>query len=127
MHRDVSNLDNGIVDAAGASIVWQVSPQIALRAWTLHVEDTSVPYAAVFRFGAAPQPATPASLWLTYGNANALRIDAIWRRDLLDYLPQAHLDTSVSAPLAGSIRWFAGEERRAGTTYVTAGLRYSQP
>ena len=127
MHRNVSNLDDGSVNAAGASIVWEISPQIALRAWTLHVDDRSVPYAPVFRFGAAPQPATPASLWLTYGNANALRVDAIWRRDLLDYRPLAHFDASVSAPLAGQIRWFAGEERRAGTTYVTAGLRYSQP
>ena len=127
MHRHVANLDNGAVNAAGASIAWQISPHIALRAWTLHVDDRTEPYAPVFRFGAAPLPATPASLWLTYGNANALRIDAIWRRDLLDYRADPHVDASVSAPLAGGIRWFAGEERRAGTMYVTAGLRYSHP
>jgi hypothetical protein len=126
LHRNVAGLDNGPVSAAGASVAWQISPALSLRAWTLRTDDASLPSRRIFRFGAQPPAATPASLWLTYESAQGLRLDAIWRRDLLDYRPDPHLDASVSGPLIGALRWFAGSERRAGTRYISAGLRYSQ-
>lgn len=126
MHRNISGLDVGPVNAAGASVAWQIAPSLSLRAWTLHTDDASLPSRQIFRFGAPPLPATPASAWLTYENARGLRADAIWRRDLLDYRPQPHFDASVSAPLAGTLRWFAGSERHGGTRYFEIGVRYSQ-
>jgi hypothetical protein len=119
----VSNLDNGTVRAAGASLAWQVAPQLSVRAWTLHFDDSSQPYAPIFRFGASPLPATPASIWTTYENAHGFRADVVWRRDLLDYRAQQHLDASIGGPLASGFRWFIGSERRQGRGYISAGIR----
>jgi hypothetical protein len=126
LHRNVTGLDNGPVNAAGASIAWQIAPSLSLRAWTLHTDDAALASRPVFRFGEPPLPATPASLWLTYEDAEGIRVDAIWRNDLLDYRADPHFDASVSGPLTGSLRWFAGSERRQGVRYTSIGLRYTQ-
>ncbi len=123
MSARVSNLDNGNVTAMGASLAWQIAPELSLRAWTLHFDDTTRPSADVLRFGAAPLPATPASIWATYENPHGLRADLIWRSDLIDYQPDAHVDASISAPLLDSVRWFIGSERLRGRRSIEAGLR----
>ena len=123
MRANVSLLDNGPISAAGASVGWQIAPDVSLRAWTMHVDNASQPYAPVFRFGVPPQPATPASVWTTFEDPSGFRADLIWRQDLLDYRPDSHLDASIGAPLSGNVRWFVGTERRAGVRYVSAGLR----
>jgi hypothetical protein len=126
MNTNVTLLDNGTISAAGASVGWQIAPGLSLRTWMLHFDDASQPYAPVFRFGARPQPATPASAWFTFENPHGFRADVIWRRDLLDYLADSHVDASIGAPLAGELRWFIGTERRQGERYVSAGLRISR-
>jgi hypothetical protein len=55
-----------------------------------------------------------------------VRLDAIYRRDLLDGGPFQHLDASISGPIAGRFRWYAGVEDRQHTTYLGVGLRFSQ-
>lgn len=127
MNAHVSSLDNGTIRAAGASLAWQIAPTISLRAWTLHVGDTSRPYADVYRFGTQPQDATPAALWLSYENPHGIRTDAVWRRDLIDYKPNVHFDASVSGPLVRDLRWIAGTEQRGGTRYVFGGIRFERP
>jgi hypothetical protein len=56
-----------------------------------------------------------------------LRIDAIYRRDLLDYRIDPHFDASVSAPVVPGWRIFGGTERRAGARTFTFGLRADTP
>ena len=123
MRANVSLLDNGTVSAAGAAVGWQIAPYVSLRAWTMHVDDATQPYAPIFRFGAPPSPATPASAWATLENPHGLRADVVWRQDLVDYRPDAHVDASIGAPITGNLRWFFGTERRGGVRYVSAGLR----
>lgn len=122
----VTGLDQGTIHSTGISAAWQLAPAITLRAWLLHANDTTRPYEPVYRFGARPQPATVGSYWLTYESAG-LRLDAIYRRDLLDYNIDPHFDASVSAPVTDSLRFFAQTERRAGARGVTIGLRVESP
>ena len=68
MNERVSNLDEGTVHSAGASLGWQISPLFSLRTWTMHVDDTSAPDEPVARFGHVPVPATVSSYWITYDN-----------------------------------------------------------
>jgi hypothetical protein len=118
----VSGLDNGTVQSAGVSLAWQVAPTVAVRAWLLHDDDRTVPYESLYRFGVRPQPATVGSYWATY-ETPGMRIDAIYRRDLLDYRVDPHFDASVSTPLANGLRLFGATERRAGTRSITFGVR----
>ncbi len=121
----VAGLDNGEVSAVGLSVAWQATPLVTLRTWALHTGDATVPYEPVVRFGAKPQPGTVGSAWLTY-ESRAVRIDVIWRRDLLDYSPNEHLDGSISAPLARHIRWYIASEERRRYRSLTAGVRFSR-
>lgn len=120
----VAGLDNGEVSAVGLDVAWQIAPLVTLRTWELHFDDATLPYEPVLRFGASPQPATVGSAWLTY-ETSAVRIDAIWRRDLLDYAYDEHLDASLSAPLVDRVRWFVGTECRHFVRVISAGLRLS--
>ncbi|HEY9181364.1 MAG TPA: hypothetical protein VIO32_11645, partial [Candidatus Baltobacteraceae bacterium] len=122
----VSGLDTGTVHSAGVSAAWQIAPAFALRAWLLRDNDDTRPYEAVYRFGARPRPSTVGSYWLTY-EAAGVRIDAIYRRDLLDYGADPHFDASLSLPLRSGVRIFAASERRAGVRYASAGLRFQTP
>lgn len=124
--QDVSGLDTGTITAVGGAVAWQATPTIALRAWSMHVDDATTARYAVFRYGAPPQPATVGSLWLTYENDANVRADVIWRRDLIDYLGDEHLDASISAPLARGLRWFVGTERLHRARYLDIGIRFSQ-
>jgi len=124
-HERVSGLDNGFVHAAGAGIAWQVSPLLSLRAWVLRSNNFTHPYEPVYRFGVPVQPATVGSAWLTY-ERRAVRIDAVYRRDLLDYAGDSHLDASISVPVSSELRIFGATERRAGERYISFGLR-TQP
>jgi len=85
------------VRALGFSLAWQAAPAISLRAWTLYFNDRTQPYEALVRFGRPVQSGTPGSLWLTYENPSGLRLDGIYRADLLDALPNRHVDASLSA------------------------------
>jgi len=115
----------GTVTSTGFAAVWQVAPTIALRAWSMHVDDTiplyggGLPYA-----GNAP---TVNALWLTYDTGGAVRIDTVYRRDLLDGLPFYHFDGAISGPIHNGLRWYAGTEDRMRRTFVDAGLRFSVP
>jgi len=125
LQRYVKGMDNGRVGSLGASVSWQVAPEMSVRASYLRSTPSFTSHQGV-RFGARPLPATTGSVWLTYDLTNALRFDAIWRQDLIDYLPDAHLDASISAPLARNLRWFVGSERRLGVRYTDVGLRFAE-
>jgi len=125
MQRVVRGMDTGRIGSAGASVAWQVAPEISVRASYLRSSPLFTTHGGV-RFGARPLPATTGSVWLTYDLTNALRFDAVWRQDLIDYLPDAHFDASISAPLARDVRWFVGSERRLGVRYTDVGLRFAE-
>lgn len=127
MNETVSNLDEGVVSSTGAEVSWQIAPAISLRAWEMHVNDTSRSDYPLVRFARTPMPATVGSAWLTYDLPGGLRIDAIYRRDVIDYVADPHFDASVSAPVTTSLRWFTSTERRHGERYVSAGLRWDLP
>jgi hypothetical protein len=122
--RTMSGLDNGFANALGASIDWQVSPQLSVRTWWMHAGIGEVQAHSVLRFGTAPQPSDVGSLWLTYEAAAGLRLDAIWRRDLVDWGADAHVDGAISGPLGYRTRWFVGSERYVFTRSIEAGIRY---
>lgn len=127
MSENLSSLDAGTIHSAGASIAWQVAPEIALRAWTLWFDDNTQPYENVLRFGRPPQYGSPGSVWLTYEGQSGFRIDAIYRSDFLDALPQRHVDASVSGPLSGGLRWFVSTERLQDARTIDAGIKFEQP
>jgi hypothetical protein len=91
----------------GGSLAWQIAPDVAVRAW-------------LFRPYGLP---VSGSYWATY-QTPGFRADAIYRRDILDGAGDEHLDASISVPLGGALRVFAGTERRARVRYLTAGLRF---
>lgn len=97
--------------SAGASLGWQVAPALSLRAWLMQARSS------------AQQPQTVGSAWLTY-QSNGLRIDAIWRRDLLDHLPDAHLDASIGGGLGRGVGWFVASERLEGVRATNVGIRF---
>lgn len=127
MNENVSNLDEGTVASTGAQIAWQATPTISLRAWGMHVNDTTHTDYSLYRFARTPLPATVGSAWLTYEVPRGLRIDALYRRDLTDFRPDTHFDASVSGPLTSTMRWFASTEKFQGERYVSAGLRWDVP
>jgi hypothetical protein len=122
--EDVRGATSGTITSAGLSATWQIAPALALRAWTMHVTDTAPVYPSTLPpyLGIAP---TVNALWLTYENGGALRIDAIYRRDLLDNDPFYHFDAAISGPVSGRLRWYAGTEDWMHRTFVNAGLRFA--
>ncbi|HEU5479963.1 MAG TPA: hypothetical protein VFU90_09035, partial [Candidatus Tumulicola sp.] len=121
----VSGYTNGLVTSTGASFSWQVAPTIALRAWTMYVADSTAPPAAVPYYPAG-MPSNVNAFWLTYENGSAVRIDAIYRRDVLNAQPFEHLDAAISGPLTEHVRWYAGVEDRLRTTYLDIGVRLTR-
>ena len=64
----VAGFTNGMVTSTGVSVAWQVAPAISLRAWTMHVDDTTAASRRTFRFIHPGSPATVNAFWLTYDN-----------------------------------------------------------
>ncbi|MBV8372660.1 MAG: carboxypeptidase regulatory-like domain-containing protein [Candidatus Eremiobacteraeota bacterium] len=124
--QHVNGFTNGFVTSDGASIAWQIAPTIALRAWTMRVADTTAPTYANPYYPAG-FPSNVNAVWLTYDNFAALRVDAIYRQDVLDRAPFEHFDGDVSGPINGRLRWYAGVEDRQRTTYLDAGIRIGGP
>lgn len=122
--QSVSGFTNGVVTSSGLAVSWQIAPVLALRAWAMHVGDTTAPSNAS-PYAPYGQPAGVNAFWLTYDNAGALRVDAIYRRDLLDGHPFEHVDGDVSGPLGRGLRWYAGVEDRQHATFLDIGLRFS--
>lgn len=121
----VRGYDNGIVTSDGLSLAWQVAPLLSLRAWTMHVDDeTYASYGSPY--DAASGLPNVNAFWMTYENGSSLRIDAIYRRDVLDGQPFEHVDGAVSGPVTGRLRWYAGVEDRQRVRYLEFGVRLSQ-
>jgi hypothetical protein len=123
--QHVAGFTNGTVTSTGVSVAWQVAPAISLRAWTMHVDDTTATSPPYIPFYPSGTPATVNAFWLTYDNGGALRVDAIYRRDVLNGAPFEHVDGDVSGPISGRLRWYAGVEDRQRTTYLDVGLRFT--
>ncbi|MEO7201062.1 MAG: hypothetical protein ABI431_00415, partial [Candidatus Tumulicola sp.] len=118
---------NGLVTSAGLSVTWQFAPDWSLRAWTMRADDATTP---LLPASYAPYPsnfgtATVNAFWLTYENPGAIRFDAIYRRDLLNGQTFEHVDGDVSGPIKNGLRWYAGVQDVARTTYLSAGLRFN--
>ena len=121
--ENVSGASSGRITSTGFSAIWQLAPMISLRAWTMHVADTAPLYGSGLPYeGNAP---TVSAFWLTYDTGNAVRADAIYRRDLLDGVPFYHIDGAISGPIANRLRWYAGTEDRLHRTFVDIGLRFT--
>jgi hypothetical protein len=119
----VAGASSGTITSQGLSATWQVAPSIALRAWTMHVTDTVPVYASTTAYDGNTTP-TLNAFWLTYDATGGLRLDAIYRRDLLDGAPFYHVDGDLSGPIAGRLRWYAGVEDRERRTFLDVGLRF---
>jgi hypothetical protein len=120
--QHVYGADNGIITSAGVSTTWQFAPAFSLRAWFMHVDDTTAqPLYSPYLPSAGTWNAD--AIWLTYENPGAIRFDAIYRRDFLNGLPFEHIDGDVSGPVYRGLRWYAGIQDLMRTTYVSAGLR----
>lgn len=119
--ENVAGVSSGRMTSTGFSATWQLAPTISLRAWTMHVSDTVPLYGGAIPDGLAP---TVNAVWMTYDTGDALRADAIYRRDLLNGLPFYHFDGAISGPISGRLRWYAGAEDRMHRTFVDAGLRF---
>ena len=118
----VAGSASGTISSAGISASWQIAPSLSLRAWTMHVSDT-VP--SVLSLSAYPSLVSPTenAAWLTYDANGSLRVDAIYRRDLLDGAPFYHVDGDISGPIVQRLRWYAGIEDRLRRTFLDVGLR----
>jgi len=122
--QSVRGASFGTVTSVGLSATWQVAPLISLRAWGMHVTDTAESYPAGIEPYGGVAPSTGA-LWATYDNNGAVRLDAIYRRDLLNNVPFYHLDGDLSGPITHQLRWYAGIEDRMRTQFVDIGLRFT--
>jgi TonB-dependent Receptor Plug Domain len=121
--ENVSGASSGRITSTGLAAIWQVAPLVSLRAWTMHVSDTAPLYGTELPYGGAAP--TVNAFWLTYDTGNGVRVDAIYRRDLLDALPFYHVDGAISGPIANRLRWYAGAEDRMRRTFVDVGLRFA--
>jgi len=106
--RTASDIDDR---STGIDAAWQISPSISLRTWWLEVHPAT---GSMQNVGSA---------WLT-ANTGSVRIDLIWRRDLLDLVGDSHLDGAISGPLTKDESWFIHTERYAGTRLSDIGIRF---
>ncbi len=121
--QSVQGSAGGSVVSTGVSATWQIAPFVALRAWTMHVSDNVELSGIVPPYGGiAP---TVDAMWLTYDTGSLLRVDAVYRRDLLDSAPFYHVDGAISGPFARGLRWYAGAYDSMHRTFVDAGLRFT--
>lgn len=121
--QNTTGLDNGSVSGLGASLAWQISPLLSVRTWFLHVVDTTAPIPGVARLTPSRINAILGSSWLSY-DTGSYRIDAIYRRDLLDTIAYSHLDYAVSSRLGARATWFVGSEVRHRERFLDFGIRF---
>ena len=124
-NQRTTGLDNGHVSGVGLALAWQLAPRIATRAWVLRQTDTTIASMPLRRFTPAGVAATVGSFWMTY-DAPGLRLDAIYRSDLLDTRAVSHFDYAMSLPMGSRARWFVGSEVRHLTRFFDAGIRLTQ-
>jgi len=108
------------LEGVGASIKWQVSPLISLRAWSLRTGALNVltlPYTATL-------PASRQVLWASLLSHDALRIDAILHRDVpYGTRGVVALDGDVLVPLRPHLAVDLTTSRRDGLRRYAIGLR----
>jgi len=121
LHRRANGFDAGSVSSLGAMVAWQFAPKLSVRAWALRVMPDLHSSSSLLRFGIDPRRASVGSTWVTYDNDGAFRIDAIWRRDVLDWEPSPHLDASASGRLSARLWWYAASHSRDGKRYTDLG------
>jgi hypothetical protein len=119
----VAGASSGTITSTGLSATWQVAPSLVLRAWTMHVTDTVPAYEETTAYDGNIAP-TVNAFWLTYKLNGGIRLDTIYRRDLLDGAPFYHVDADLSGPIANWVRWYSGVEDRMQRTFLDVGLRF---
>jgi hypothetical protein len=124
--RKMSGLDNGFANSIGTSVGWQLDTRVSLRAWWMHGGIGETFLRPVLRLGAQPRSSDVGAAWLSYEMPGGLRTDVIWRRDLIDWRADQHVDAAISGPVCRGLRWFAGSERRLFARTVEAGIRYER-
>ncbi|MDQ6931747.1 MAG: hypothetical protein M3160_01075, partial [Candidatus Eremiobacteraeota bacterium] len=102
----------------GASLMWQLTPSLSLRAWMLRF-NSSRQYAGT---STRAMSFDVSSFWLTYEMKHEVRADFLFRRNLMDFEPDAHFDAAVSGPLHQGLRWRLSTERRHMLRYVDFGF-----
>ncbi len=120
--QHVAGSASGVITSAGIAAAWQIAPALSLRVWTMHVADTVPTLSTLEFYPVAPAP-TENAAWLTYDANGSLRVDAVYRRDLLDGAPFYHVDGDLSGPIIQRLRWYAGVEDRLRRTFLDVGLR----
>ena len=120
--QHVAGAASGNISSAGIAASWQIAPLFSLRAWTMHVSDSVPPVVTLNAYPAFASP-TQNAAWFTYDANGNLRVDAIYRRDLLDGAPFYHVDGDISGPIVQTLRWYAGVEDRLRRTFLDVGLR----
>lgn len=114
----------GTLAGDGAAFAWQISPEFSLRAWSYRITPSVVSDTRSFALDAPVLRATTASAWLTYENDTQTRVDLMYRRSLMDWMPYEHLDAFVSGRLTRAVRWFVKSEDRHRARYASAGLEF---
>ena len=89
----------------------------------MHVTGTVPAYEETMAYDGNMAP-TVNAFWLTYSLNGGIRLDTIYRRDLLDGAPFYHVDGDLSGPIANWVRWYSGVEDRMRRTFLDVGLRF---
>jgi hypothetical protein len=113
----VHGLGNRRLDGIGASLVWQLTPLISLRTWSLRDDP------ADFTTGSPAGDVSRQLLWTSYENPAGLRVDAIVTRDA-GLVPGAlALNGDILIPLVSHAALDLGSSQRAGVRNYSVGLR----
>ena len=72
--QHVTGFTNGLITSDGVAVSWQIAPAISLRAWTMHVGDSTTP-AYGDPYSPPGLPSDVNAIWLTYENGAAVPQD----------------------------------------------------
>jgi hypothetical protein len=118
--EDLRNIDDQRLVGIGASIVWQVAPDLSLRAWSLRDSPLG------FENNEAPivsPTLSRAVLWATYESPSGIRFDAIAHRDV-NSQQVTELDGDALLPIWPRVSLDLGTFRRSDGRRYSVGLRF---
>lgn len=118
--EDLRNVDDQRLDGVGASVVWQVAPDVSLRAWSLR--DSPLAFDSDEPADASPELSRQV-LWATYEAQSGVRFDLIAHRDVA---PErvTELDGDALFPIWRRTSLDLGTFRRQDGRRYSVGLRF---